>query len=121
MWLAAAIASLTAAGAFGGGTAWPSTRVAPQVALVLATPTEAGVQLYPQGTACPEAPGASAAATAPTASRARVIAFRFGFKTGKGYADSAERCSWTKRTTVAPSPTAVAQRLIEPARTSPAA
>jgi hypothetical protein len=34
---------------------------------------------------------------------------------------SAERCSWTKRTTVAPSPTAVAQRLIEPARTSPAA
>ena len=31
------------------------------------------------------------------------------------------RRSWTKRTTVAPSPTAVAQRLIEPARTSPAA
>ncbi len=30
-------------------------------------------------------------------------------------------CSWTKRTTVAPSPTAVAQRLIEPERTSPAA
>ena len=29
--------------------------------------------------------------------------------------------SWTKRTTVAPSPTAVAQRLIDPARTSPAA
>jgi hypothetical protein len=31
------------------------------------------------------------------------------------------RCSWTKRTTVAPSPIAVAQRLIEPERTSPAA
>jgi calcineurin-like phosphoesterase family protein len=31
------------------------------------------------------------------------------------------RCSWTKRTTAAPSPTAIAQRLIEPARTSPAA
>src|SRR5262249_11993943 len=28
--------------------------------------------------------------------------------------------SWTNRTTAAPSPTAVAQRLIEPARTSPA-
>jgi hypothetical protein len=45
MWLAAAIAALTAAGAFGGGTAWPSTRVAPQVVLVLGTPVEAGVQL----------------------------------------------------------------------------
>ncbi len=30
-------------------------------------------------------------------------------------------CSCTKRTTAAPSPTAIAQRLIEPARTSPAA
>ena len=29
--------------------------------------------------------------------------------------------SWTKRTTIAPSPTAVAQRLTEPERTSPAA
>ena len=36
-------------------------------------------------------------------------------------AAAAARCSWTKRTTVAPSPTAVAQRLIEPERTSPAA
>ena len=29
--------------------------------------------------------------------------------------------SWTNRTTIAPSPTAVAQRLTEPERTSPAA
>ena len=36
-----------------------------------------------------------------------------------GSADASR--SWTKRTTAAPSPTAVAQRLIEPARTSPAA
>ena len=33
----------------------------------------------------------------------------------------AVRCSWISRTTAAPSPTAVAHRLIEPARTSPAA
>jgi hypothetical protein len=45
MWLAAAIAAFTAAGAPGGGTAWPSTSVAPQVALVLGTPSEAGMQL----------------------------------------------------------------------------
>ena len=37
------------------------------------------------------------------------------------YAGTPDRRSWTKRTTIAPSPTAVAQRLIEPERTSPAA
>src|SRR5262249_30134501 len=36
-------------------------------------------------------------------------------------APAGERRSWTNPTTAAPSPTAVAQRLIEPARTSPAA
>ena len=34
---------------------------------------------------------------------------------------STAKSSWTKRTTIAPSPTAVAQRLTDPARTSPAA
>src|SRR4051794_18685937 len=33
----------------------------------------------------------------------------------------AARCAWTNCTTIAPSPTAVAQRFVEPARTSPAA
>jgi catechol 2,3-dioxygenase-like lactoylglutathione lyase family enzyme len=34
---------------------------------------------------------------------------------------TSDKCSWTKRTTVAPSPTAIAQRLVDPARASPAA
>ena len=34
---------------------------------------------------------------------------------------SAEKRSWTKRTTIAPSPTAVARRLTDPERTSPIA
>ena len=37
------------------------------------------------------------------------------------HAGTAAKCSCTKRTTMAPSPTAVAQRLTEPERTSPAA
>lgn len=45
MRLAAAIAPFTAPGAFGGAIARPSTSVAPQVALVLATPGDAGMQL----------------------------------------------------------------------------
>jgi hypothetical protein len=45
MWLAAAIAALTGAGASGGATARPSTRVAPQVALVLGAAVDAGMQL----------------------------------------------------------------------------
>jgi hypothetical protein len=32
-----------------------------------------------------------------------------------------ERCAWTNWTAIAPSPTAVAQRLVDPERTSPAA
>lgn len=64
MWLAAAIASLTGAGAFGGAIARPSRRVAPQVTLVLAASADAGMQLYPQGTALPAAPGAPSAAKA---------------------------------------------------------
>jgi hypothetical protein len=38
-----------------------------------------------------------------------------------GYAGRLERRWWTRLTTIAPSPTAVAQRLVEPDRTSPAA
>src|SRR6478752_5705684 len=71
MWLAAAIASLTAAGAFGGATARPSTSSEPQVALVL-VPSGAGeVQPAPQGTGVSAvagvAPRASAMAIAATA------------------------------------------------------
>jgi hypothetical protein len=47
--------------------------------------------------------------------------FRCKWGSGGGYAGTLERCSWTRRTTIAPSPTAVAQRLVEPDRTSPAA
>jgi hypothetical protein len=41
--------------------------------------------------------------------------------TGAPQAGTPDRRSCTKRTTIAPSPTAVAHRLIEPERTSPAA
>jgi hypothetical protein len=43
--LAAAIAAFTSAGAPGGAIARPSTSVAPQVALVLATSVDGGTQL----------------------------------------------------------------------------
>jgi len=45
MRLAVAITAFTSAGALGGGIAWPSTSVAPQVALVLGALVDGGVQL----------------------------------------------------------------------------
>src|SRR5260221_12479299 len=75
MRLAAAIAALTGAGALGGAIARPSRRVAPQVALVLGVAEDAGMQLYPQGTAWPAAPGVPRAAMAPTLTSASAIPF----------------------------------------------
>jgi hypothetical protein len=49
------------------------------------------------------------------------LARRHRPKSRPGYAGTPEKRSCTKRTTIAPSPTAVAQRLMEPDRTSPAA
>src|SRR2546423_15584088 len=60
MGLAAAITAFTNGGALGGGIARPSTRVAPQVALVLVSPGEAGMHsVSGQGTARAAAPGAA--------------------------------------------------------------
>ena len=65
----------------------------------------------------------------PPISTARLVAMRVPAAsvpaqirvTAGGAIGSWENRSWTKRTTIAPSPTAVAQRLIDPERTSPTA
>lgn len=86
IWLAAAIAAFTVAGAFGGAIAPPSRRVAPQVELVLTTSVEVGTQLYPQGTACAAAPGAPKAVIAAAVARASAILFLIRRAIQKGYA-----------------------------------
>src|SRR3954447_12640093 len=72
MWLAAAIACLTAVGAPAGATARPLTSSAPQVALVRVPSGATEVQPAPHGTAASVAGGAVPAASAivaPTANR----------------------------------------------------